>query len=128
MIKTTPPTDAADTAMAQQVADGTASPQQALEYFQGHGYPFLSAPPTWHAEGRGGHWDFPGASLVTAHRGRPEGSGTDPVTFFVALDQGAPVARPGMTESPSRTHDPGGGVTGFGGIGGPLIATRPPTG
>jgi hypothetical protein len=36
------------------------------------------------------------------------------VTFFVAPDQGVVVARPGMTYSPSRTHDPGGGVTGFG--------------
>lgn len=78
LIKTTSPADAADTAAAEKVADGTATPQQALEYFQTHGYPFLSAPPTWHAQrGGGGHWDFPGAALVTAHRGRPVGSGPE---------------------------------------------------
>ncbi|WP_257922434.1 VOC family protein, partial [Amycolatopsis iheyensis] len=39
-----------------------------------------------------------------------------PVTFFVVPDQGAVVTRPGMTCAPSRRHDPGGGVTGSGGI------------
>jgi hypothetical protein len=40
-----------------------------------------------------------------------------PVIFLVAPDQGALVARLGMTYAPSRTHDPGGGVTG-------LVASR----
>ncbi|QFZ18559.1 hypothetical protein [Saccharothrix syringae] len=51
-----------------------------------------------------------------------------PVTFFVVPDQGAVVAGSGMTCAPSRRHDPGGGVTGPGGIAGPLIGTRPPAG
>ncbi|EFL12361.1 transposase [Streptomyces sp. AA4] len=38
------------------------------------------------------------------------------------------VARSGMTVSPSRSDDPGGGVTGPGGIDRPLIRTRPPLG
>jgi hypothetical protein len=49
-----------------------------------------------------------------------------PRYLFVAPDQGVVVARSGMTDAPSRVHDPGGGVTGPGGIGGPLIGTRPP--
>ncbi|WP_245761848.1 trypsin-like serine protease [Saccharopolyspora shandongensis] len=51
-----------------------------------------------------------------------------PVTFFVAPDLGVVVARSGMTDAPSRRHDPGGGVTGPGGIDRPLIGTRPPAG
>src|SRR5690606_40243144 len=36
-------------------------------------------------------------------------TGFAPVTFFVVPDQGAVVARFGMTDAPSRVHDPGGG-------------------
>ena len=48
-----------------------------------------------------------------------------PVTFFAAPDQGVVVARSGTIYAPSRTHDPGGGVTGPGGIDRPLMGTRP---
>jgi hypothetical protein len=37
----------------------------------------------------------------------------------------APVASSGMTSFPCRSHDPGGGVAGIGGIDGPLIGTGP---
>jgi hypothetical protein len=37
-----------------------------------------------------------------------------PVTFFVVPAMGLLVAGSGMTYAPSRTHDPGGGVTGSG--------------
>jgi hypothetical protein len=36
------------------------------------------------------------------------------------------VARPGMAYRPRRIDDPGGVVAGPGGVGGPLIGTRPP--
>jgi hypothetical protein len=95
------------------------------------------------------NWPFlmTGVGIAYRKRGQATGVGTDldqavdcgtralaaapsghPVTFFVVPDQGAVVTRLGMTDAPSRTHDPGGGVTGSGGIEGPLIGTRPPTG
>ena len=49
-----------------------------------------------------------------------------PVTFLIVPSRGLLVARSGMTYRPCRTHDPGGVVAGPGGVGGPLIGTRPP--
>ncbi|SCG14852.1 hypothetical protein GA0070610_1071 [Micromonospora echinofusca] len=49
-----------------------------------------------------------------------------PVTFLIVPSRGPSVARPGMTSCPCRLHDPGGVVAGSGGVGGPLIGTRPP--
>ena len=71
------------------------------------------------------------ASYLASHAGavgaEPDSNQTRPgccpritVTFFVVPDQGTVVARPGMTCALSRTHDPGGGVTGSGGIDRPL--------
>ena len=45
--------------------------------------------------------------------------GKPPGTFFVVRDQGAVVAMSGMSDAPVD-HDPGGGVTGIGGIEGSL--------
>ncbi|OON28151.1 hypothetical protein BSA16_28300 [Micromonospora sp. Rc5] len=51
---------------------------------------------------------------------------TPPVTFLIVPGWGPSVARPGMTSCPCRFDDPGGVVAGSGGVGGPLIGTRPP--
>uniref|UniRef100_UPI003978CB84 helix-turn-helix domain-containing protein n=1 Tax=Amycolatopsis sp. lyj-346 TaxID=2789289 RepID=UPI003978CB84 len=69
--------------------------------------------------------DLTGQPYLPGDQVSAEALASLPVTFFVAPDQGVVVARPGMTDAPSRTHDPGGGVTGPGGIEGPLIGTRP---
>src|SRR2546430_6754171 len=39
---------------------------------------------------------------------------------YTTLFRSHDIARLGMADAPSRTHDPGGGVTGPGGIEGPL--------
>lgn len=52
--------------------------------------------------------------------------GPPPLPFWWPRRQGVLVAGLGMTDCPCRVHDPGGVVTGAGGVGRLLIGTGPP--
>ena len=68
------------------------------------------------------------ASQTTLPKNGQNTSNDAPVTFLIVPSRGPSVARPGMTYCPCRADDPGGVVAGSGGVGGPLIGTRPPPG
>jgi hypothetical protein len=70
IITTTPPANAQDAALADQLAHGDGTPDQALAYFQSHGHPELVALPTF--DTTTGLWMFPDGAYVLPW---PQGAG-----------------------------------------------------